>query len=264
MFRDPQWQRATSTSGVGDNFSGLPPPPADHSRSTLSHLAHAGGATPAAPSCRVLGRDSNQTFGCPPDCLAVAAAGRVCSQGAKSNNVWCLVAVPSFFLPTPGVIGAAGGAHSQARSGSNHASLWPLIQLLWSVPATCRSRKRHHVAPSPPAALSPPKRFPASHSLHKKHPVSCSPSKWILTTHSPYQRCPSDSLCARGDSYGGLPLLSSSATRAPCFSCRPRPPPGFPLLWHSTPQPVAYKSLAPQAVPTQPAPVLFPRLTSRA
>ena len=30
--------------------------------------------------------------------LAVAAAGLVYSQGNESNNIWCLVAVPSFFF----------------------------------------------------------------------------------------------------------------------------------------------------------------------
>ena len=45
-------------------------------------------------------------------CLAVAAAGQVCSQGSESNNVWCLVAVFFFFcfffvffLLTPEVTG---------------------------------------------------------------------------------------------------------------------------------------------------------------
>ena len=55
--------------------SGLPPPSTDHTRSTLSHLAHAGGAEPTAPSYRVLGRDSDQISECCLECLAVAAAG---------------------------------------------------------------------------------------------------------------------------------------------------------------------------------------------
>ena len=37
-------------------------------------------------------------------------------RGGESNNVWCLVAVPSFFLPTFEVTGAASGAYSQALS----------------------------------------------------------------------------------------------------------------------------------------------------
>ena len=39
------------TSGVSGNCGGSPPPPADHARSTPSHLAHVGGITPAALSC---------------------------------------------------------------------------------------------------------------------------------------------------------------------------------------------------------------------
>ena len=106
------------TSGVRGNCGGLPLPHADHARGTLSHLAHTGCAVPAASSCRVLGRDSGQVSRCHPEHLAVAAAGQVCSQGSKSNSVWCLVAVPLFsFSPTPEVTGITGGAHSQAPSG---------------------------------------------------------------------------------------------------------------------------------------------------
>lgn len=36
------------------------PPPVDHTRSTPLHLAHAGGAAQAAPSCRVLRNDSDE------------------------------------------------------------------------------------------------------------------------------------------------------------------------------------------------------------
>ena len=86
------------TSGIRDNCGGLPLLPADHARSTLSHLAHIGGAAPAASSCGVLGRDSDQVFGCRPEHLAVAAAAQVCSQGSENNSIWCLVAVPSFCL----------------------------------------------------------------------------------------------------------------------------------------------------------------------
>ena len=77
---------------------GLSLPPADHARSTLSHLALTGGTAPVASSCRVLGRDSDQVPGHHPEHLAVAAAGWVCSQGSESNSFWYLVAVPSFFL----------------------------------------------------------------------------------------------------------------------------------------------------------------------
>ena len=47
----------------------------------------------------------------------------------------------------------------------------------------------------------------------------------------------------QGDSYGGPSLLlSSSPTMAPCFSCGPRPPPRFALLWCSNSQPIAHHS----------------------
>lgn len=50
---------------------------------------------------------------------------------------------------------------------------------------------------------------------------------------------------AQGDSYGGPPLfLLPSPPMVPCFSCGPRPPPRFPLPWHSTPQTVAHHSPA--------------------
>ena len=97
----------------------LPPP--DHARSTLSHLAHAGSSAPVAPSCRVLGMDSDRVSGGHPERLAVAAAGWVCSLRSESNSVWCFVAMPSFFsfLATPEVSMEEpdGGAHSQAPSG---------------------------------------------------------------------------------------------------------------------------------------------------
>ena len=94
-------------------------PPEDHARSALSHLAHAGGAAPVVPSCKVLGRDSDQVSVGHPEGLAVAAAGWVCSQGSESNSIWCLVAMPSFFsfLETPEVTRVADEAHSQAPSG---------------------------------------------------------------------------------------------------------------------------------------------------
>ena len=94
----PQWHWAMPTSGIRVNCGGLPPSPADHARSTLSHLDHAGCAALAALSCRVLGRDSDQVSGHRPEHFAVTAAGQVCFQGSESNSTWCLVAVPSFFL----------------------------------------------------------------------------------------------------------------------------------------------------------------------
>ena len=85
-----------SCSGITSGF--MPVPSADPARSTLSHLAHAGGAAPTAPSCRVLGRDSDQVSGLCPEHLAVVAAGWVCPQRGEINNMWCLVAVHSFFF----------------------------------------------------------------------------------------------------------------------------------------------------------------------
>ena len=102
-------------SGARDSYGGLPPPPADHARSTLSRLAHAGGAVLATSSCRVLGRDSDQASGHCPEFWAVADAGQVCSQGSESNDMWCLFEV-LFFLLTPEVTGAAGGAYLHAPS----------------------------------------------------------------------------------------------------------------------------------------------------
>ena len=67
------------TSGIRDDCGGLPLPPADHARSTLSHLAHAGAVAPVALICRILGRDSDQVSGGHPECFAVAAAGWMCS-----------------------------------------------------------------------------------------------------------------------------------------------------------------------------------------
>ena len=65
---------------------------------SLSHIA---GAAQAVPSCRILGSDRYQTCGHCPERLAVATVGRVCSQGSKSINRWCSVAV--FFSVVPSV-----------------------------------------------------------------------------------------------------------------------------------------------------------------
>ena len=154
MFRYPQWQWAKPTSGIRDNCGSLPLPPADHARSTLFCLAHKGGAAPAASSCRVLGRDNDQASGRCSEHLEVAAAGWRCSQGCESNNVWCSVAVPSFFWQTPEVTGSQVEPTHRPPVVAVHASLWPLKGLLWSAPATCRSCKRHHVALSPPLPLA--------------------------------------------------------------------------------------------------------------
>ena len=130
LFRYLQWRWATPISGIRDNCSSLHLLPADHARSTLFHLAHAGGAALAAPTCRILRRDSDQVSGGHPERLAAAAAVWVCFQGSESNSIWLLVAMPSFFyfslLPTPEVTGVTGRAHTQAPVVASHASLWPL------------------------------------------------------------------------------------------------------------------------------------------
>ena len=113
--------RTSSGSGPGppleSEITGFALPPVDHARSSSSCLVPIGGAAPVALSCRLLRRDSDQAFGPCTKHLAVAAAGRVYSHGGESNNVWCLVAVPSFFFfPTAEVAEAAGGAHSHAPS----------------------------------------------------------------------------------------------------------------------------------------------------
>ena len=112
----PQVVWATPTSGVRDNCSGLPLPFEDHTRSTSSHLAPTGGDAQAAPSCRFLGRDSDQVSGHCPACLAVAAAGWMCSQGSESNNRWCSITASSSVVP-PEVAGAASGSCSGIPSG---------------------------------------------------------------------------------------------------------------------------------------------------
>ena len=123
-----------------------------------------------------------------------------------------------------------------------HTSLWPPRQLPRSVPAACRSRKRHCVTLSPP--------LPLAHARAAQPPVVCTRSAQfpvaqassLLSSLACTRSTPSSESLhapAQGDSYGGLPLLSPSPTMAPCFSCGPRCPPRFPLSWRSTPQPTA-------------------------
>ena len=69
--------------------------------------------------------------------LALAAVGRVHSQGSEMNSLWCLVAAPSFisFLPTPEVTGITGGAHSQAPCGGK--TRLPLASEMTAVVCPC-------------------------------------------------------------------------------------------------------------------------------
>ena len=143
--------------------------------------------------------------------MAMAAAGQVYSQGDESNNMWCLVVVPSFiFLPTQEVTRAAGGAHSQAPSGGRPCLPWPLNRLPQSVPAAYRSHKRHLVALSPP--------LPLAHTRGSQPPIACTRSTRSPVAQasgfSPPVACTrgapssgSPSAHAQGDSYGDPPLL---------------------------------------------------------
>ena len=158
---------------------------------------------------------------------------------------------------------------------ASHASLWPPRRPLRSVPTACSSCKRHHVT------LSPHKRCLATSSLHKECPISPKGARSFSTMLLPPWPAPElpRPLRARrhahvqGDSYGVrpsssplltggvLPLLQawifSQVSSAVVFHF-----PARRTLIHSPP--VAHCSVAPQAVPTQPAPVLSTGLTSGA
>ena len=118
LFRDPYFWPTTHISGVTDKCGGLTLPPADHARSTLSHLACWGGSAQAAPSCSVLESDSDQMCGQWLEHLAVAARGVMCSQGCKCNNRWCSVIITSSVVSSE-VIGATCGACSWTLSGGS-------------------------------------------------------------------------------------------------------------------------------------------------
>ena len=109
--------------------SDLPPPPVDHARSTPC-LAHIRGAAQATLSCRVLGNDSDQASGHCPECLAVAIAEQVCSQGCESKNRWCSVAMLSSVRASE-VVGATRGTCSLPPSGGG--SCPPLESVLIAV-----------------------------------------------------------------------------------------------------------------------------------
>lgn len=131
------------TSGIRGNCGGFPPLHADHPTGTLSHLVHAGGAAPAALSCRSWEGTVTKCLGATQSIWQWKLQGRCVPYRSENNSILCLVSMPSlFFFTNPEVIGVADGAHSQA-------SLWPLRRLTQSVPATCSLRKRLHITFSP-------------------------------------------------------------------------------------------------------------------
>ena len=79
-------------------------------------LSPHGGAIQAVPSCRILGRDSDQSSGNCPECSAVATAGQVCSKGSKSTNRWCSITMSISVVPSE-VVGAASDFCSGIPSG---------------------------------------------------------------------------------------------------------------------------------------------------
>ena len=181
------------------------------------------------------------------------------------------------FLPTPEVNGVEGGAHSQAPSGDKPHLPWPLRRLPGSAPATCRLCKRHHFALSP--------LIPLAHARGAWPLVACTTSAQSAlneqeASHHPWpapellcplRACRHEHTLVQAVSCGRLPLLSPPQQW--CLACPAGLDlllgslcPGIPLLslWRIAPPPVAHCSLAPHAVPTQPAPILSLGLTSRA
>ena len=60
--------------------------------------------------------DSDQASGHCPENMVVAAAGQVCSQGSKSNNMCCSIPMSFSVVPSE-VVGAASGSCSGIPSG---------------------------------------------------------------------------------------------------------------------------------------------------
>ena len=112
----------------------MPPPPVNHARKYLVCLAPTGCAAQRVLSCRFLRRDSDQASGHCPECLIVAAAGQVCSQGSESNIRWCSVRV-SFSVMLSEVIGAASDFCSDIASGIGPCS--PLESGITMVVGSC-------------------------------------------------------------------------------------------------------------------------------
>ena len=149
--------------------------------------------------------------------LAMAPAACLHSQGRENNNRWYSVAVLSS-LPSSEVLGAAGGAYSWTLSGVG----------------PCPPEVRYNWGSLPPLPVD-----------HSKNALSCLACR---RGTSPPIALPSKRLHMHRAQYsfGGPPfLLLLSSAVAPCFSCRPRPPPGLPWLWCSALQPLVHYFLTP-------------------
>ena len=126
---------------------------------------------------------------------------------------------------------------------------------LWLVCPLCLSACRRYCHPQPA------QKWPSS-IKHTKGAVVHSPLKRHLAAHSPTLQ---ESTHSQRKLFlwwfASLPL---ALPNNPAFFCRVRPPPWFPWMWHSVPQPLTHHSLAPQSVSTQPTLVLSLEQTSGA
>lgn len=107
----------------------------------------------------------------------------------------------------------------------------------------------------PPDALRPHKRCLTTGSLQKKCPVSLRGARGFSPPAGNLHRATWSS--EPGAWAALVPGASFGSTHAPPFPSNGAwplvwvgPSPGFPLPWHSSPQPVLHSCLAPQAVPT--------------
>ena len=116
--------------------------------------------------------------------------GRCVPKRVRATTVVLGCSVPPFFFfLTPEVTRLQVEPTHRPPMVAGHTSLWPLRPSQQSVPAACRSCKKHHVTLSPTVPLAHSS-FLVTHRLHKKCPISHSKSKWLITTCSLPQRCP--------------------------------------------------------------------------
>ena len=170
---------------------------------------------------------------------------------ATTCGIW--LQCPLFFCQTMNLLGPQAEPTHRPPVVAGHASLWPRRRPPQSVPAACRSHKRHHVALSP--------LLPSAHTRGAWPPAACTRNAQSPVARAygflPSIACINAALPSESPSMQGeIPMVvrpSSSPTMASCFSFGPRPSPGFPVLWHSSsslyhtaPPPVAHCSLAPQ------------------